>query len=1099
MRENRIFKIFIAVLAIYAILGFFILPTVLKPQLEKIINQNITKTATIQGIAFNPFTFMFKIKGLKIADEQKEIISFSKFYIDFSLLKSIHKRHFSFKNLILEDAKINIVEDENAVINLTTIVKPTVKSEESTKSEEKNSIIDFMVLKTQIKNATITYTKNGSVDPFYVSIDKLNYTFYDFGSYKHYLASHTLETYINKYTKLTIHGGLRVEPFTMYANVSLKNLKPAQFLSYKKSMLNFDLSDDTRVDLDFGYQVDMKKGLDVKVQKLHLNVKDFYMTQEDKSVVKFKNFALNNLNLFYPSQKIDIDSVKLDSLDTNIITSKDGILNLANLIKEEKQLVQKEEQTIEKAQETKPWFINLKDFDIANTFVKYSDFKTNNFVKTENINLNINAFALKGEDVDIKRVTLAKPNILYKNTSTKQSVQTKEIEVALYNIKKQNSEISVNSLDIKEPSVSFKDTKNALDVKTKDLKVNIKDIKKLDETITVGALALAQPYLSYRNGKSKDNLQVKNTNVDISNIKLLGQDIDIESLKVAKPDIVYKNSKSKLDVKTDDLKVTLQNISKKANNISVKKLKLVEPKVNIKDKKTLKYINIAGVNLNLDAVSYKNSIANIKKISFKKKSMYFEDKKTKNKITSKNINLKVNRLKYADNRLDIRSSSLYRPYIAITLPRKPKAQTKKEEETKKEVAKKKVKKAVKKTAKKDDFRMEIGPFKIKNAKLRFEDKNLPIPFRTLVSSLHGDFSAFSTTSSKPTKLKLEGKVDKYGYTKITGFVEHEDIKELTDVTLLFKNIAIKNFTPYSGKFLGREIESGKLNLNLKYNIKSSNLDASNSIVISDIKLGKNIESPEAVSLPLELAIALLEDSNGIIDLNLPISGNVDDPKFSIAPIVWKVFTNLIVKAITSPFTLLASLLGVEEDDIKSIEFEYASSSILASEKEALDNIAKILVKRPKLGIKVHPTYDTTNDVDAIKEIKVEKLIDDKIKTIKNKKVDKYKVALESIYATYKKELPLKELQKTFVKKEKDKKPVFETEKYLAKLKDTIKSKQVVTKQQLTALTQRRINAMKTYLINTKKVDAKKITIQEIKEVTKSKNFTKFDLEVDVSK
>ncbi|WP_128997303.1 DUF748 domain-containing protein, partial [Aliarcobacter trophiarum] len=156
-----------------------------------------------------------------------------------------------------------------------------------------------------------------------------------------------------------------------------------------------------------------------------------------------------------------------------------------------------------------------------------------------------------------------------------------------------------------------------------------------------------------------------------------------------------------------------------------------------------------------------------------------------------------------------------------------------------------------------------------------------------------------------------GEVDKYGYTKITGIVNVTDIKLLTDTNLLFKNIAIKNFTPYSGKFVGREIESGKLNLDLKYNITKSDLKASNSIIISDIKLGKTVKSDEATNLPLELAIALLEDTNGVIDLEIPVTGNVDDPKFSIGAIVWKAFTNLITKAISSPFQLLGSIFGFD--------------------------------------------------------------------------------------------------------------------------------------------------------------------------------------------
>ena len=247
--------------------------------------------------------------------------------------------------------------------------------------------------------------------------------------------------------------------------------------------------------------------------------------------------------------------------------------------------------------------------------------------------------------------------------------------------------------------------------------------------------------------------------------------------------------------------------------------------------------------------------------------------------------------------------------------------------------------------------------------------------------------------------------------------DHKNIKDLTDVQMLFKNIAIKNFTPYSGKFVGRELDAGKLNLNLKYNITKSNIDAKNSIVITDIKLGKQVQSPDAMSLPLELAIALMEDTNGVIDLNIPISGNVDDPQFSIAPIVWKAFTNLIVKAITSPFRFLASLFDFDEEELKSLEFAFGQSQLIASEKETLDKIAQIFAKRPKIALKVQPAYHLENDTFALQTQKLEALIDAKVKTIK-KGEDKYLMALEQTYMTIKEVKPLKELKKMYQTKEK---------------------------------------------------------------------------------
>jgi len=182
----------------------------------------------------------------------------------------------------------------------------------------------------------------------------------------------------------------------------------------------------------------------------------------------------------------------------------------------------------------------------------------------------------------------------------------------------------------------------------------------------------------------------------------------------------------------------------------------------------------------------------------------------------------------------------------------------------------------------DNQKYKIDTISVQNGTLYFEDKNLAIPFKTTISKLNGSISQIDNQNTTISNLKIDGVVDKYGVANITGTINPNNIKFLTDVNLKFKNITLKNFTPYSGKFLGRELKSGKLDLDLKYNIDKSNLSAINNITITKLELGKNIKSKDSISLPLEVAIALLEDQNGVINIEIPVSGNVDNPEFSIS-------------------------------------------------------------------------------------------------------------------------------------------------------------------------------------------------------------------------
>ena len=138
-----------------------------------------------------------------------------------------------------------------------------------------------------------------------------------------------------------------------------------------------------------------------------------------------------------------------------------------------------------------------------------------------------------------------------------------------------------------------------------------------------------------------------------------------------------------------------------------------------------------------------------------------------------------------------------------------------------------------------------------------------------------------------------------------------------------------SLTPYSGKFIGYAIQKGKLSMDLSYKIKQGLMEGDNKINLDSLTLGEKIESDEATSLPLGLAIAILKDSKGQIDLNLPVSGDSNDPEFRYGAIVWKAIGNLIGGIVTSPFSLIGSILGIETQSLQSIDFAAGASELIA--------------------------------------------------------------------------------------------------------------------------------------------------------------------------
>lgn len=265
------------------------------------------------------------------------------------------------------------------------------------------------------------------------------------------------------------------------------------------------------------------------------------------------------------------------------------------------------------------------------------------------------------------------------------------------------------------------------------------------------------------------------------------------------------------------------------------------------------------------------------------------------------------------------------------------------------------------------FPMAVERVSIVDGDLEFADLSLTPQFGTHINTLSGVINGLSSDPATTAQVELDGKVDEYGSARIRGSVQPFQATEYTDLKLVFRNLEMNRLTPYSGKFAGRKIDSGKLSVDLEYKIKDRKLAGENKFVITRLKLGERVESPDAVSLPLDLAIALLQDSNGVIDLDLPIAGSLDDPQFSYGKIIWKAVLNVIGKVVTSPFRALGNLLGIGADKLEAVAFEPGKSALAPEEQEQLKAVGEAMKKRTALTLAIAPAYDPVADKAALQQ------------------------------------------------------------------------------------------------------------------------------------
>jgi len=267
----------------------------------------------------------------------------------------------------------------------------------------------------------------------------------------------------------------------------------------------------------------------------------------------------------------------------------------------------------------------------------------------------------------------------------------------------------------------------------------------------------------------------------------------------------------------------------------------------------------------------------------------------------------------------------------------------------------------------DTFPVSIDTVRIENAEMEFADLSLIPQFGAHINTLSGVINGVSTSPTAIAQVELDGKVDDYGSARVRGSVQPFQTTNFTDLKLIFKNLEMNRLTPYSGKFAGRRIDSGKLSVDLEYKIKQRQLAGENKFILNKLRLGEKVDSADAANLPLDLAIAILEDSDGIIDLDLPISGSLDDPQFSYGKIVWKAIKNVLTKIVTSPFRALGNLFGSDAAKLEAISFEAGSAALAPPEQEKLKTIQQALSKRQGLALGIIPSYDSAADSRALQE------------------------------------------------------------------------------------------------------------------------------------
>ena len=271
--------------------------------------------------------------------------------------------------------------------------------------------------------------------------------------------------------------------------------------------------------------------------------------------------------------------------------------------------------------------------------------------------------------------------------------------------------------------------------------------------------------------------------------------------------------------------------------------------------------------------------------------------------------------------------------------------------------------------------IQIGQVTLLNGQLNYTDNFIKPNYTANLTKVTGKIGAFGTAGGPPAEVAVQAQLDDNSPVDISGVMNPLTPVAFLDIKGKANDVELTRLSAYSSKYTGYPITQGKLTVDVHYMLDQRKLQADNHIFITQLTFGDRIESPGISHLPVKLAVALLKDTQGNIDVNVPVSGSLDDPKFSMGGLIWRAIGNLIARAATAPFRLLgAAFGGGNHEDLGYVEFDPGSAVLNAAAQERLGKVVAMLNQKTSLTLDIIGRVDPSQDQNGLRKVTVEEMV-----------------------------------------------------------------------------------------------------------------------------
>ncbi len=1180
-RWQKLVMAAVVCLVIYSLVGFLILPPIVKSVLQKKLSENLHRQTVIEDIDLNPYALSCLVEGfmIKAREGSDTFVSFDKLYVNLETM-SLFRWALITKEIRLEQPYLNLIRQEETLYNFSDLLEKNKESDSQKEASEPSEPPRFALNNIQILNGSVDIwdkpkAKKHKMTDMNIQIPTVS----NQPSRVDIFIEPLFEARFNE-TPVSLKG--KTKPFndtleTIF-DVDLRDINVPHYLAYVPMEQKFKVLSgllDAKLALSYIQQPDGPPAFwingDVVLKTTEV------VDAEDNPVLKLPrlHIAVAPTELF--ARKPHIAKISIESPEVNVLRDKAGNTNIQSMLPENKT----EEPAPETDTDEHPMSVNIDEIELSAGKVFFSDASGKEPFETtlEPIDFSISHFSTDKDkktafDISVEteaneKVTvtgeLSLDPMVAESTLGLQGVGLKKY--APYYMESVNFDVEEGSLDF-QTRCQYEKKDNDFELLLSDLSTTITSLilKKRGEkepfakvpvfavkgtevdlakrALTIGEISTEKGVVNcilYKNGNlnlatlvppqaesapTETPENAKPWQVTLSKALVENYTVNAEDLTPSKP----------VKIVLDKIKLTAESISTVEKTKGKLDLSCRLNKKGIVSAKGSVGINpvFADLNTNMKGVRLGSlqpyytdqvkivvtdgSLSTTGKLSLgtsKDKQMTatykgqvaLSDLATVDKLYSDDLvkwkSLRLNNIDVGYNPMyvNIEEIALDDFYTRLIVDPEgklnlqtivaekadeggPAAEEEKEVSTSKE-------------GEQPLMSIKIDKVTLSKGHVNFTDKSIDPTYATELVEIEGSVSGLSSEETELADVNLSGKLNNSAPFDITGKVNPlmEDLH--ADLKIQFKNVELSPMTPYTGKYVGYAVQKGKLSLDLEYQIYKRKLDSQNKVFLDQFTFGDKVESPDATNLPVKLGVSLLKNRNGEIDLDLPVSGELDDPEFSVGSIILQMIKNLLVKAATSPFGLLGAAFGGGGEELSVLEFEYGRFEITPDSQQKLDALTQALYDRPALNLDIEGHVELEQDKEGLtqyffdKQLKAEKHKDVVKKDSPPISVDEITIGTEE-YEEY----LWKAYKEADFKKEKN--VIGRTKKLPApEMEQLLLEHIIVEEDDLRLLAIQRAQRVKDYILQSDKVETERIFLVEPQSLAPEKKETLKDSRVDL--